>query len=167
MEPCSTQRHQCENRGVHFGYELYEAGIPLRYKYYSYRWHYSYAIQMHHKYVIVDGQRVASGSYNFSNNAEHATLENLVFYEGERYPALVSSFVANFSTLWNTGDGTLYNDLLDEVRGDSASFPIVFEPMSLDWQQVTELKEAIRSECPDINSHSFRTRPQSHQVCNR
>jgi phosphatidylserine/phosphatidylglycerophosphate/cardiolipin synthase-like enzyme len=162
-----NQRHHCENRGVHFGYELYQAGILLRYKYYSYRWHYSYAIQMHHKYVIVDGDTVATGSYNFSNNAEHQTLENLVFFEASRYPVLVSSFADNFSTLWNTGGTGVYADLLDEVRGDSATFPIVFEPMALDWQQVTELKDAIRSECPDINSHSFRTRPQNHMVCSR
>jgi len=162
-----NQRQQCENGGAHFGNALYEAGIPLRYKYYSYRWHYSYAVQMHNKYVIVDGQRVATGSYNFSTNAEHQTLENLVFYEASRYPELVSGFVGNFSTLWNTGGGGVFADLLDEVRGDAAPFPIVFEPMALDWQQVKELKDAIRSECADINSHSFRTRPQNHMVCTR
>ncbi len=152
-----TQRYHCENMGVHFGYVLHKRGIPLRFKYYSYRWHYSSAVQMHPKYVIVDGATVATGSYNFSNNAEHQTLENLVFYEAEQYPALVASFVSNFSAIWDTGAGSTYSSLMDQVLGSSASFPIVFDSMALDWQQVSDLKGAIRAECPDINSESFRT----------
>jgi phosphatidylserine/phosphatidylglycerophosphate/cardiolipin synthase-like enzyme len=162
-----TQRYHCENMGVHFGHLLHHRGIPLRYKYYSYRWHYSYAVQMHHKYVIVDGETVATGSYNFSNNAEHQTLENLVFYEAEQYPALVASFVGNFAAIWNTGAGPTYSSLMDQIQGDSVSFPIVFDSMALDWQQVSDLKAAIRAECPDINSEPFRTRPQDHQLCER
>ncbi len=162
-----NQRQHCENDGIHFGYRLHQAGIPLRYKYYSYRWHYSYAVQMHHKYVIVDDSAVATGSYNFSNNAEHQTLENLVFYTAERYPELVAGFVHNFDAIWSTGGTALYDGLLAEIRSDSDSFPIVFASMALSWQQVTELKDAIRSECPDINSSSFRTHPQEHMECGR
>jgi len=162
-----TQRHHCENRGVHFGYLLHQRGVPLRYKYYSYRWHYSYAVQMHHKYVIVDGETVASGSYNFSNNAEHQTLENLVFYEADQYPALVASFVTNFAAIWDTGAGSMYPSLMDQIQGTAASFPIVFDSMALDWQQVSDLKDAIRTECPDINSEAFRSRPQDHLLCER
>jgi len=79
----------------------------------------------------------------------------------------VDSFVDNFEMIWNTGGAALYDQLLADIRGDSASFPIVFASMALDWQQVTELKDAIRSECPEINSHSFRTRPQDHMECDR
>ena len=122
---------------------------------------------MHHKYVIIDGNEVATGSYNFSNNAEHQTIENLVFFEESQYPEVITSFVDNFSQIWETGRGDEYSNLLEVVRGEDPVFPIVFESMALSWGQVTELKDAIRSECPEINSHSYRTRPQSHQDCER
>jgi len=162
-----NQRQRCENRGLHFGYLLHSRGVPVRYKYYAYRWHYSYAVQMHHKYVIIDGNEVATGSYNFSNNAEHQTIENLVFFERAEYPEVVTSFIDNFAQIWETGRGDEYTDLLGLVHGDDPVFPIVFESMALTWGQVTELKTAIRSECPEINSHAYRTRPQSHQDCER
>ena len=81
---------------------LYEVITAVRYKYYAYRWHYSYAIQMHHKYMIVDGKRLFTGSYNYSDNAEHNTMENVVIYDAAAFPALVAAFVANFEALWQT-----------------------------------------------------------------
>ncbi len=162
----STQMNNCEDKGLHFGWQLADAGVDLRYKYYSYRWHYSYAVQMHHKYVIVDGERVLSGSYNFSNNAEHDTMENIVLYDGAAYPALVADFVANFEAIWQTGTGSQYDDLMAQVTsGDS--FPIVFESMALEHDQVTALKQAIKANCPDINSEDYRTRPQNHHTCEK
>ena len=35
---------------------------------------------MHHKVIIVDGQAVLFGSYNFSNNAEYTNDENVIIY---------------------------------------------------------------------------------------
>jgi phosphatidylserine/phosphatidylglycerophosphate/cardiolipin synthase-like enzyme len=160
------QRQRCLDRGLHFGWTLAEAGVDLRYKYYAYRWHYSYAPQMHHKYVIVDGETVASGSYNFSNNAERDTLENLVIYEAARYPDLVDDFEANFESIWQTGADGLYEDLMAQVvSGDS--FPIVFDSMALPHDDVTALKSAIRESCPDITSDEYSSHPQSHQTCEK
>lgn len=162
-------QQDCLDSGFLFSYELFEAGIPLRYKYYCYRWHYSYAEQMHHKYMIIDGQILVSGSYNLSDNAEHNTMENIVIYDAQAFPELVAAFEANFESLWVTGeeDG-LYDELMDEIlNGTDDSFPIVFEPMAIDWEQVTELKNAIRDNCPDINSYDFRSNPQRHWYCDR
>ena len=153
--------------GLHFGTALASAGIDLRYKTYSYRWHYYYAAQMHHKTVIVDGDTVASGSYNFSPNAEFSTFENIVFYESYRNPEVVEAFVDNFESIWDTGAG-LYEPLLAEIRSsDDGWFPIIFDSMALSWDQVSQLKEAIRTHCADIDSDSFKQEPWKHANCQR
>ena len=161
-----TQTQRCLDDGVHFGWDLHEAGVPTRFKYYAYRWHYSYAEQMHHKTVIVDGDRVASGSYNMSNNAELDTMENVVFYDGARYPDLVAGYVANFEAIWGTGAGLL-DGLMGQVTAPTGDFPIVFPSMALDWQEVTDLKAAIVEHCPDISSDAYHDSPGSHRFCER
>lgn len=162
-------RADCLDRGFLFAYQVNLAGIPVRFKAYCYRWHYSYAEQMHHKYMIVDDRIVASGSYNLSDNAEHATMENMVIYSADELPDLVAAFAANFEAIWETGraEGRLAS-LVDEIEnGTGSTFPIVFPSMALTWQEMTDLKELIRVSCPDINSAAFRTHPESHRVCAR
>ncbi len=159
----------CREQGLHFGRALFDAGVPLKFKYYSYRWDYTYADQMHHKYIVVDEEIVASGSYNFSANAEFDTIENVAFYTVDRYPGLVADFVRNFDEMWVTGDSEgLYDTLLDEiVNGTDATFPIVFDSMALEYAEVLALKNAIAANCPEINSDPFRTDPGAHQTCSR
>ena len=162
------KQQECYDRGYYYSYPVHEAGIPLKFKYYCYRWHYSYAVQMHHKYMVVDGEIVASGSYNLSDNAEHNTMENMVVYDGRRFAGLVSDFEQNFEELWVEGEAdNLYTDLLDLIENTRDPFPIVFEPMALTWDQVTQLKEAIRTNCPDVSSDEYRNHPEDHRWCNR
>ena len=139
--------------------------MDVRYKYYAFRWNYSYAVQMHHKYIIVDGNKVASGSYNFSDNAEHNTIENVVIYSANRYPEVVTAFVENFQSIWNTGEGLL-EDLITVVETDD-TFPLVFDSMALSWTEVTRLKNAIRENCPEIYSDEFRNNATEHLTCTR
>ncbi len=158
----------CYDNGFYFSYPIFEAGIPIKFKTYCYRWYYSYAAQMHHKYLIFDGKTLASGSYNLSDNAEHNTIENMVIYQADRFPELLSAYEQNFENIWVTGeeDG-LYETLMDEIQNGSGPIPIVFDPMALTWPQVTELKQAIRDACPQINSDDYRTNPQDHMTCYR
>lgn len=161
-----AQRQDCTDSGFYFSYQIQDAGIPLRFKYYAYRWHYTYAVQMHHKYLIFDGDTVASGSYNLSDNAEHNTMENLVVYRASRYPQLVDAFEQNFTDIWETGrqDG-VYDHLVAQIEDATDSIPIVFEPMALNWQEVSDLKELIRDTCPAINSNAYREHPEDHERC--
>jgi phosphatidylserine/phosphatidylglycerophosphate/cardiolipin synthase-like enzyme len=166
----STSRQQaCMDSGFLFSYQVHQAGIPLRYKFYCYRWDASYAPQMHHKYMVIDGRILASGSYNLSDNAEHNTMENMVIYDGSAFPELVAAFEANFEGMWVTGEAEgLLASLTDEIEnGTESSFPIVFPPMALTWEQVTELKAVIRDNCPGINTEAYRSNPTSHQYCER
>jgi phosphatidylserine/phosphatidylglycerophosphate/cardiolipin synthase-like enzyme len=161
----ASKEQKCFDVGYYFGYELGQAGIDVRYKFYAFRWNYGYASQMHHKYLIIDGSTVASGSYNFSDNAEHNTIENVVVYEASRYPELVAAFQGNFSSVWETGAGLL-DGLIDTVNTDE-TFPIVFDSMALSWGEVTELKNAIRANCADIYSDEFRDNASAHLTCTR
>jgi phosphatidylserine/phosphatidylglycerophosphate/cardiolipin synthase-like enzyme len=161
----ASKEQKCYDVGYYFGYELGDSGMDVRYKFYAFRWNYAYAVQMHHKYIIVDGTKVASGSYNFSDNAEHNTIENVVFYSASRYPQVVSAFIENFQSIWNTGEGLL-DELITVVQTDD-TFPIVFDSMALSWTEVTRLKNAIRENCPEIYSDEFRNNATEHLSCTR
>lgn len=165
----STARQQdCYDRGFLFSYELHHAGVPLRYKFYSYRWHYSYAEQMHHKYMVIDDEILITGSYNLSDNAEHNTMENVAIFSGDAYRPLVDAYAANFDALWVTGEAEgLYDVLIDDITTGTGDFPIVFAPMALDWDRVDALKSAIYANCPVINERDYREHPERHRYCDR
>lgn len=163
----ATQTRNCMDKGFRFGYQMGESGVDVRYKWYSYRWHYSYAAQMHHKYLIIDGDELWTGSYNLSDNAEHNTFENMMVFRGDTYADLVASYEQNFETLWETGRA---DDLLSDVRDDIANadvIPMVFDSMSLEHEEVRQLKSLVLDNCPEANSEDFRRNPQNHLVCHR
>lgn len=157
----------CGEQGLHFGYGLHDAGIPIRYKYYAYRWDYRYAKQMHHKYLLIDGDTLVTGSYNLSPNAEFDTLENITILSAARYPAVVADYATNFETLWDTNrDGTL-DTLHDEITDGTDNIPLVFDAMALTWDEVDGLKDAIRDACAAVDSEDYRDDPHNHTTCPR
>jgi phosphatidylserine/phosphatidylglycerophosphate/cardiolipin synthase-like enzyme len=161
-----AQRQDCIDSGFYFSYPMYEAGIPTRFKTYSYRWHYTYAVQMHHKYLILDGDTVISGSYNLSDNAEHNTMENTVIYRRSAYPQVVDAFIANFEDIWETGraDG-VYDALVSQIENAEDSIPIVFESMALTYEEVDALKDLIRQTCPAVETEDYDEDPENHERC--
>jgi phosphatidylserine/phosphatidylglycerophosphate/cardiolipin synthase-like enzyme len=165
----STSKQQaCYDKDFHWSYPVAQAGVPLRFKHYAYRWHYTYAPQMHHKYFVIDEKVVASGSYNLSDNAEHATMENMVVYRGGTFAGLVGEFVENFQTIWQTGEAAgSYAKVLDEVKNGTGPVPLVYDSMALSHAEVTELKQAIRDACPVVDSEEYRKSPEKHFTCPR
>jgi phosphatidylserine/phosphatidylglycerophosphate/cardiolipin synthase-like enzyme len=162
-----SQRSQCTDKGFLFGYQLDQGGIDVRYKFYAYRWDHSYAPQMHHKYMIVDGKTLFSGSYNLSDNAEHGTFENMMVFRGAENAALVSSFEGNFEKMWATGrtDNRL-DALLQRVEND-ITIPIVFDAMALSHGEITNLKFKIRTNCAAVDSPEFRQNASGRTTCTR
>ena len=55
------------------------------------------AFHMHHKFALFDGQRLASGSFNWTRSASEGNEENLVVTDDVR---LVRAFAAHFEQLW-------------------------------------------------------------------
>ncbi|MEZ4317888.1 MAG: phospholipase D-like domain-containing protein [Myxococcota bacterium] len=160
----------CQDNGYYFGIALANAGIDVRYKYYAYRWDHSYADQMHHKYLVIDREIVATGSYNLSPNAEFDTFENVVMLHAGQYRSTVEAFANNFDQIWNTNrddDLAIYWSYVDFVTNTNEDFPIVFTPMALTHSEVEFLKNTIWENCPDINSDAYRQSPGAHRYCER
>jgi len=162
-----SQRFDCENKEFLWSRSVLMAGIDLRFKSYAFRWDHSYAVQMHHKYMSIDGAKLFSGSYNLSMNAEHDTFENTVVMEGAEFADVISAFEANFAAIWETGRA---DDLLSQLRDQIATadpIPIVFDSMALTWQEFTDLRALITTHCTQINSDEFRKNAAAHKVCPR
>jgi phosphatidylserine/phosphatidylglycerophosphate/cardiolipin synthase-like enzyme len=122
---------------------------------------------MHHKLVVIDGAELFTGSYNLSMNAEQSTFENLVHLRGAAAAGVIAAFEAEFERLWTTGRAP---DRLPGLRTtiDTASpIPLVFDSMALTWQEVTDLRALIRSECPAVDSAEYREDPAGHRTCPR
>lgn len=160
-----AKQRECEDRGFLFGYAVGEAGVAVRYKYYAYRWHASYAEQMHHKYLVIDGDELWTGSYNLSDNAEHNTFENMLVFRGPAYAELVARFAANFSAIWDTGRDDARLAALQRDIEDGGPVPLVFPAMALTHAEIGGLKNQIRAACPAVDSQPYRTHPESHRTC--
>ncbi len=135
--------------------DIEDAGGSIYYKCNTYRWHYKYANQMHHKYIVLDGDELYTGSLNFSDNAETNTFENILMFTGAEHASLVQSYRANFETVRAYGRE---NNLatLDELRDDIANgstVPLTWNPpMSIDLGTFRDLKDLIREHCPATKS---------------
>lgn len=55
---------------------------------------------MHHKFVVIDGETVATGSFNFTNNANWKNDENLLVI---RSPEVAGQYSAEFRRVWEEG----------------------------------------------------------------
>ena len=67
------------------------AGIPVAFD--------DSAYQMHHKFAVIDGEILVTGSYNWTRAAAEQNQENIVVTDDAR---LVRSFAAEFERLWGT-----------------------------------------------------------------
>src|SRR4029077_5451956 len=54
---------------------------------------------MHNKYLVVDGQTVEWGSYNFTDRAEHHNFENSTILKD---PNLAQAYEQDFQHIWGT-----------------------------------------------------------------
>ena len=52
---------------------------------------------MHHKFMLIDGKRLMTGSYNFTNDSEFRNHEAANF---TNHKGLIQSFTAEFERLW-------------------------------------------------------------------
>ena len=55
---------------------------------------------MHNKFVIVDGKRLETGSFNFTNGAANKNQENQVYLST---PSIVERYQERFQKMWENG----------------------------------------------------------------
>jgi len=157
----------CNNKSFLWGKAVGDADIDVRYKYYAYRWHFSYAKQMHNKFMIVDGDELFTGSFNLSLNAEQSTFENVMHLKAPTFGTVIDTYKDQFEELFETERGTGKLEALRTKVANDSSIPLVFDSMSLTYDEATSLKSLIRANCTDVNSTDFRKNPQSHKFCPR
>ncbi|MBW2525646.1 MAG: hypothetical protein JRI23_15790 [Deltaproteobacteria bacterium] len=128
-----------------------DLGGTIQYKCNTYRWHYKYAKQMHHKYLIVDEDELYTGSLNFSDSAEIGTFENMFWLRGAQHAQLIAEFLVNHAEVASYGhenDMAAYSELMLDVQGGSST-PLVWDaPIALPGASFSALKNAIRQACP-------------------
>ncbi|MEM8594309.1 MAG: phospholipase D-like domain-containing protein [Pseudomonadota bacterium] len=83
-----TDNLKAEDRGSDV-YQLAKEGVPLVID--------NSPNHMHHKFMIVDGQRLANGSFNWTRSASERNQENVVVHDD---PQLISEFDRMFNALW-------------------------------------------------------------------
>jgi phosphatidylserine/phosphatidylglycerophosphate/cardiolipin synthase-like enzyme len=136
----------CHRTGVHFSRKASIAGVKVYIKYYSIRWFFPKAPQMHHKYLIIDDKRVYTGSYNWSFNAEFNTFENVSVIDD---PKFVDRFNQNFTKVKNYGRKISYLKFLSQFKG-SGPIPLFFTPKTLLLKKVDKVRDAVFARCPEL-----------------
>lgn len=151
------QIRDCVEKNFYYSYELIQAGIDVRFKLYAYSWHHNTAALMHHKYAIFDDSVVATGSYNYSYNAETNSMENVVIFNSNASASTVLQYVDSFDEIWNTGNPEgFYDDIITHINSDSRYIPVLFPSVSLSHSEVTFLKEQIETACPTVTDEFFK-----------
>jgi RHS repeat-associated protein len=144
-------------KDFYYSYELINAGIDVRFKTYSYKWHPDTSPLMHHKYAIFDNRIVATGSYNYSYNSETESMENMLVIDDTFSSETVTAFRNNFKSIWNTGrvEG-YYNDLLAYINSCTRYIPVLYPSMALTYSEVRSLKRTIENVCPEVMGSFFK-----------
>ncbi|XP_066518104.1 mitochondrial cardiolipin hydrolase isoform X2 [Hoplias malabaricus] len=92
-----TDRDYMSITGSQIG-SLRRAGICVRHEM-------SKVVHMHHKFALVDGRKLVTGSLNWTATAVQSNKENVIVTEE---PELVQPFREEFSRLWEASDPTKY-----------------------------------------------------------
>lgn len=124
---------------VFFDERLAVLGATVTYKLYSFRWDYRTAKQMHTKYMIVDDAVVLTGSFNWSNNSETSSMENLIALSGPE----TGAYSENFQNVQAYGEGA-FDKLLQEIKRRRGWGPCAFPPLTLTADQALRLQKAFR-----------------------
>ncbi len=126
----------------HLDEVLGSLGASVKYKMYSRYWNHATAKQLHSKYMIVDEKNVLTGSFNWSENSELNTFENLISL-GELEAPL---YYENFEKISGYGGDDALAAHLARVKDARGQGPCVFEPMSLTAAEVLKLRKAYAPE---------------------
>jgi phosphatidylserine/phosphatidylglycerophosphate/cardiolipin synthase-like enzyme len=129
-------RPQAENAGnnLFFDETLSALGVSIRYKTYSVKWDHATAKQMHSKFSIIDDSKVFTGSYNWSENSESNTFENMVFITDK---AIVDRYLKQFEIIFSYRDGE-YDDMIKKLETSTRFNDCNMEPMSMTGRQISK-----------------------------
>lgn len=82
---------------------LAHQNIQLRIKFYNLDINDFLKLQMHNKYMIVDGATLIAGSFNWSQSSEFKHIENIVILTGEKAQEVIPAYHQRFVGIWQMG----------------------------------------------------------------
>ncbi len=115
------------NDKLFFEEALAKRNVDVRYKVYSVKWSHTTAKQLHSKFSIVDDKTLLTGSYNWSENAENNTFENMVIV---RDPAIVKKYIDQFEVILNYRAGE-YAGLITRLDQGAVASDCHMAPMTM------------------------------------
>ncbi|MBI3272172.1 MAG: DUF1669 domain-containing protein [Planctomycetes bacterium] len=136
--------------------DLEQAGINIRYKTYSVMFFQPESQLLHHKYMLVDGKDLVTGSYNWSDTAEHTNYENILYFHDRNVKRTVADFKGEFEKLWKL-NREVYPSFLKGIQARPGSpdyrpvIPVHFDtpyfntPMTLTRAEVAAIRSAVSS----------------------
>jgi tetratricopeptide (TPR) repeat protein len=97
--------------------------------------------ELHHKYCIIDGQVLITGSYNWTNNAAYRSIENVLI---SNEPAIATEYLDNFNQLISQLEIVQHNRRIKLAEVSESLWPIYETEIELDKPAIsTEAHEEI------------------------
>lgn len=120
--------------------------IDVRVKFYNLRPGEYLTFQMHNKFMIVDGDSVLTGSFNWSESAEKSHIENLVEMKGRIGKAMAEVFLTEFESLWDMGRDkfSALKARLDGIKSSGRLPRCGFNPIALELNEIRSLLRTYR-----------------------
>lgn len=122
--------------------DLEAAGAQVRIKYYNLVKSEYLRRQMHNKYMIVDQNRVLSGSFNWSISAENSHIENIIQVDRSDYPEAVEAFIHDYQRLWVLNRDQFKSTLQKITSTDDLKCDL--NPMVLYRSEINSLLKAFK-----------------------
>lgn len=73
----------------------------------------SKVVHMHHKFVLLDGRKLITGSFNWTVTAAQSNRENVIVTDD---PELVRPYLDEFRRLWETNDPSNHKQPIPNTR---------------------------------------------------
>jgi phosphatidylserine/phosphatidylglycerophosphate/cardiolipin synthase-like enzyme len=118
--------------------------VKVRIKFFSLNTQITLAKQMHAKYIIIDEERVQSGSFNWSTSAEYNHIENVVNLENSNFGSVISAFEDNHRRVFNQGRDQYegYISRIENAIKTGVKTDCGFYPMALTFSEIDYLLDS-------------------------
>ena len=152
LSPCENEFQESCSTNVDFPWFLDSLDYPgkenvtVRIKFFSLNTRVTLAKQMHSKYLVADGKRVLSGSFNWSTSSEYNHFENIVSLDGDVHGEALARFMANHKHVVSQGR-TEYQPFVRRVEDaikNGEKTDCAFAPMALSFGEIDYLLDSGR-----------------------
>ncbi|MCF8058987.1 MAG: phosphatidylserine/phosphatidylglycerophosphate/cardiolipin synthase family protein [Bacteriovoracaceae bacterium] len=115
--------------------------IDVRLKFFNLKTEAYLTKQMHSKYLIIDDERLLTGSFNWSYSSEFNHIENVIELEKNESLQVLEDFNRDFKNLWDQGRQNLtkLHQKISNAKKEGKKMDCSFSPMSLEYIEVDSL----------------------------